>query len=137
MATRRRAREVALQLLYETDLNPGSRSEAHTERFVAQRLQFRQPLVRFSQNLLNGVRQNREAIDRALLRHATNWSVSRMAVIDRNILRLGSYEILFGDTPAPVAITEAIHLAKRYGDRNSSSFVNGVLDRIHRQRQDT
>ncbi len=136
MATRRRAREIVLQLLYEADMNPESRSEESVRRFVSQRLQGRQALMKFSNQLYSGVQLHRTDIDKSLSKHATNWSVSRMAVIDRNILRLGIYEILFGDTPAPVAITEAIQLAKRYGDKNSGSFVNGILDRIHRQRSE-
>ena len=134
MATRRRAREIVIQLLYEIDLNPGSRDRDAARAFAVKRLQGRQALARFSMDLYDGVLQHREAIDKELSRQSTNWTISRMAVIDRNILRLGVYEILFGETPGPVAITEAIQIASRYGDRNSSGFVNGLLDRIHRDR---
>ena len=72
----------------------------------------------------------RDAIDAQLSRLATHWSLPRMAVTDRNVLRLGAFEILYGDTPGRVAVNEAIILAKRYGDKNSQRFVNGILDRL-------
>jgi N utilization substance protein B len=133
MANRRRAREVVLQLLYEEDLNPGGRSESATERFIHTRLQRRKVLTKFSLELLRGVLAHRTEVDLVISRLSTNWSISRMAVIDRNILRLGAYEILHGGTPGPVAITEAVQIIKRYGDRNSSAFVNGILDRLLHQ----
>jgi N utilization substance protein B len=132
MATRRRAREIAVQLLYEADLNPDSRDIDGARKFALTRLHGRQALARFTMGLYQGVAEHRGAIDQELTRQSTNWALTRMAVIDRNILRLGVYEILFGGTPGPVAITEAIQIASRYGDKNSSSFVNGVLDRIHK-----
>lgn len=132
MATRRRAREVVLQLLYEADLNPEGRDARARAAYLWRRLQGRKGLVEFATRLLEGVLTNREQIDRTLERHATNWSLSRMVATDRNLLRLATYEILFGDTPGAVAINEAVELAKRYGDRNSAAFVNGVLDRVLR-----
>lgn len=127
--TRRRAREIVLQVLYADDLNP-SRNMSVADEFVRRRLHNHKGLVAFAQSLLAGVRRNRVEIDKELARLATNWSLDRMAVIDRNVLRLGAYEILFGGTPRRVAINEALELAKRYGGRNSSPFVNGILDRI-------
>ena len=88
------------------------------------------PLIRFATDLWMNVRKNRWNLDKALSAKATNWSLRRMAAIDRNILRLGAYEILMTETPGRVVINEAIELAKRYGDRQSSQFVNGILDRI-------
>jgi transcription antitermination protein NusB len=133
MATRRRAREIVLQLLYEEDLNPG-RDEGSSLAFLMARLRGRKALAEFGAALLRGTRLHREAIDRELARHATHWSLTRMAVTDRNVLRLGSYEILFAETPDRVAINEAVEIAKRYGDRHSSRFVNGVLDRVLRSK---
>ncbi len=129
MSTRRRAREIVLQLLYEADINE-SRGEEAAKKFIRSRLQGRKGLTEFASTLLLGTLQNREAIDGHLKRLATHWSLSRMAVTDRNVLRLGAYEILFGDTPGRVAVNEAIVLAKRYGDKNSQRFVNGILDRL-------
>jgi N utilization substance protein B len=87
-------------------------------------------LVEFAERLLAGVRHHLDQVDQHLEETAKNWKLSRMAATDRNVLRLGAYEILFSDTPDRVAINEAIELAKRYGTNNSSQFVNGVLDRL-------
>lgn len=103
MATRRRAREVALQLLYEADLNPG-REEADAQAFILRRLHGRKALAQFAQGLLLGTLLHREQIDRQLSRCATNWSLGRMAATDRNILRLGAYEMTVAGTPGRVAI---------------------------------
>jgi N utilization substance protein B len=83
--------------------------------------------------LLNGVRKNRYKVDQLLSQKATNWSLRRMSAIDRNILRLATYEMVHVGTPGRVAINEAVEIAKRYGGKNSSTFVNGVLDRVLRE----
>lgn len=129
MTTRRRAREVVLQLLYEDDLNPERNLKA-ADQFLVSRMLGNGPLVNFGRELLANVRRNRRRLDQALSAVATNWSLRRMAAIDRNILRLAASEILISQTPGPVVINEAIEIAKRYGDKNSSQFVNGVLDRL-------
>jgi len=129
MATRRRAREIVLQMLYEADLNPGREPESSFD-FIIRRMRGRKALAVFAQGLLNGTLLHRAKIDDELERFATNWSLSRMAVTDRNILRLGAYEILVAATPGRVAINEAVDLARRYGDKNSARFVNGVLDKL-------
>lgn len=131
MATRRRAREIVLQLLYEADINP-HRDQDSARAFIRSRMQGRKALTDFADDLLRGTLAKREAIDATIGSLATNWTLSRMAVTDRNVLRLGAYEILFGDTPDRVAVNEAVVLSKRYGDRNSPRFVNGVLDRLMR-----
>ncbi len=129
MSTRRRAREIVLQLLYEADIN-GNRDADDSRRFIRSRLQGRKALTRFASDLLMGTCENREAIDVKLAELSTHWTLPRMPVVDRNVLRLGAYEIIFGDTPPRVAVNEAIVLAQRYGDKNSPRFVNGVLDRL-------
>lgn len=129
MSSRRRAREIVLQLLYEADMDNG-RDEDAARSFIRSRLQGRKGLTNFAHELLLGTLQHKSAIDEHLTRLATRWSLSRMAVADRNVLRLGAYEILFGETPGRVAVNEAIVLAKRYGDRDSPRFVNGILDRL-------
>ncbi|TWT80039.1 hypothetical protein CA13_14510 [Planctomycetes bacterium CA13] len=134
MSTRRRAREIVLQLLYEADIND-PRDVDEAMKFIRSRLQGRKALTVFAHKLLIGTLENREAIDQQLSKLATNWTLPRMAVTDRNVLRLGAYEILFGDTPGRVAVNEAIVLAKRYGDKNSPRFVNGVLDRLYKDRE--
>lgn len=129
MSTRRRAREIVLQLLYEADVND-PRSEEAARAFIRSRLQGRKALTVFSQALLSGTLGHLVEIDQQLERLATHWSLPRMAVTDRNVLRLGAYEILFGDTPGRVAVNEAVVLAKRYGNKESPRFVNGILDRL-------
>ncbi len=134
MSTRRRAREVVLQLLYELDIN-NNRTPELSRQFIRSRMHGRKGLVEFALEMLNGTVQHRAEIDRQVGQVAINWTVSRMAVIDRNILRLGAFEILFADTPGRVAVNEAIVLAKRYGDKNSQRFVNGILDRLLKQHE--
>jgi N utilization substance protein B len=128
---RSRAREVAMQLLFQHEANPGV-GRPHIERFVKERLS--DPgLEGLALSLFDGARSHRKALDDALGRAATNWKVHRMAATDRNVLRLGAYEILHEPgTPPAVAIDEAVELAKRFGTGASAGFVNGVLDRLLR-----
>jgi N utilization substance protein B len=129
MPRRSRAREVALQLLYEADRNPGASKERDRE-FVEARLRG-STLREFALDLVAGVRAKLESIDEIIQAVAQNWTLSRMTPIDRSILRLATFEILFRlDTPPKVAIDEAIELAKRFGTGESARFVNGILDRI-------
>ena len=133
MARRSRAREIAFQVLYQDDLNPRC-NPAVGDGLLQRRLQGEE-LIEFARDLVAGVRRHRQEIDEALQRAATNWTLSRMAVTDRNVLRLGAYELLFGETPERVAIDEAIELSKRYGTANSAGFVNGILDRLMHEQQ--
>ena len=127
MSRRRRAREVVLQILYQDDLNP-DRNLHVSAQFLRERLHHDVEVIEFAESLLRGVRRNRQELDAVLTRHADNWSLDRMAATDRNVLRLGAYEILYSDTPNRVAINEALELAKRFGSKQSSQFVNGILD---------
>lgn len=136
MTTRRRAREVALQVLYEEDVHP-LRELSVAEEFLAKRMLHNKPLIAFAQELLTGVREKRDDLDKILTKHASNWSVKRMTTIDRNILRMSTYEMVFGTVPGRVSINEAIELAKRYGSKNSGQFVNGILDRVLRDHNDS
>lgn len=124
---RSRAREVVLQLLYQDDLN-ADRSVAPDLAFLQARLHNNDALVEFADTLLNGVRRNRQELDNLLSQNTNNWSLHRMAATDRNVLRLGAFEVLYTDAPRAVAINEAVELAKRFGSKQSSQFVNGVLD---------
>jgi N utilization substance protein B len=132
MVTRRRAREIALQLLFEEDLHP-TRDDQVARDFLSKRLHRHEPLVAFAQAIIDGVRTNRTQIDKLLSKHSANWAIKRMATIDRNILRIAAFEMLHGDTPGRVAINEAIDIARRYGGLHSGAFVNGILDRILRE----
>ncbi len=133
MARRSRSREVALQLLYEEDLNP-DRSEVFSDQFLDQRLHGDQELVQFARQLVQGVRVHHEQLDALISEYADNWSLTRIAATDRNVLRLGAYELLHTDTPGPVVLNESVELSKRFGGQKSAAFVNGVLDKIlHRE----
>jgi transcription antitermination protein NusB len=129
MTRRTRGREIALQVLYLLEQNPGIDPE-EVRRFVERRL--RDPRLReFAEELIAGVRAHQPRIDGLIAGAAENWRLDRMAAIDRNILRLGAYEMLFcPGVPMKVAINEALELAKRYSTAQSSRFVNGVLDRL-------
>jgi N utilization substance protein B len=132
MLTRRsRAREVALQLLYQHDVNPRTRmGRPAVERFVHDRLKDT-AVEPFTLGLYDGVLAHSAGIDQMLGEAASNWRLPRMAAVDRNVLRIGAYELLFTpQTPVNVVIDEAIELARRYGSQDSPSFVNGVLDRL-------
>ena len=90
--------------------------------------------TQFARSLVVGVRHHREELDRLIEQAAENWSLSRMAATDRNVLRLGAYELLHTSTPDRVAIDEAVELAKRFGTAQSGPFVNGILDRLMRSK---
>ena len=103
---------------------------------MAVRLKGDQQLINFARELLEGVRRHRDRLDEELAKAAENWKLTRMANTDRNVLRIGAYEVLFSDIPDRVAINEAINLSKRYGSNNSSQFVNGILDRLMKSKTD-
>ena len=130
MSRRTRGREIALQALYQLDLN-GDQKPSEVRQFIERRLAAEPTLWEFAQGLVRGVRENQGRLDAAITGVAENWLIHRMAAIDRNILRLGAYELLLcPDIPDKVAINEALELAKRYSTAQSSKFVNGVLDRM-------
>lgn len=135
MSRRTRAREIALQILYQDDLNP-SRNLAADELFLKRRLLEDRESMDFASSLISGVRRNRAELDELLRRRADNWSLERMAATDRNLLRLSAFEILYTETPGRVVINEAVEIAKRFGSKTSPQFVNGVLDRVLKERKD-
>ncbi|QEH38468.1 hypothetical protein OJF2_70710 [Aquisphaera giovannonii] len=131
MTRRSRGREVALQVLYQVEQNSGLPA-AEVRQFINRRLLGDPRLIEFTQSLIAGVREHQPRIDAMIEEVAENWRLDRMAAIDRNILRLGAFEVLYGpeEVPAKVAINEALELAKRYSTAQSSRFVNGILDRV-------
>lgn len=129
MSRRSRAREIVLQVLYQFDLNP-DRNPDEDDQFIRTRLHNNAELVAFASSLLQGVLRNRDELDAMLSERTENWSLERMAATDRNVLRIGAYEILYFQTPGRVAVNEAVDLARRFGTAQSSQFVNGVLDRF-------
>jgi N utilization substance protein B len=128
MEGRSRAREVALQALFQEDLNPRDSSD-QLAPFLKGRLN-EESLREFASTLVLGVLRNQAELDALLEAKAENWSLTRMAATDRNVLRLGAFEIRYLDTPDAVVIDEAIELAKRFGSAESSKFVNGILDKL-------
>ena len=133
MTRRSRARQVAFQVLYQDDLNPSS-DPAEGDGLIERRLRLPE-MVEFARQLVAGVRRHRAALDQTIGQTADNWSLDRMPATDRNVLRLGAYEILHSDTPDRVAVNEAIELAKRFGTAQSAAFVNGILDHLMHDRQ--
>jgi transcription antitermination protein NusB len=130
MTRRSRGREVALQVLYQVEQNPGI-SPDEIRLFIERRLLKDRKLCEFTEALTAGVKEHQTALDAMISKVAENWRLDRMAAIDRNILRLGAYEMLHcPEVPAKVAINEALELAKRYSTAQSSRFVNGILDRV-------
>ncbi len=136
-ASRRRSREAALQVLYAVDLadRPERERASPQEMFENAAAHFELPegAQAFAKELVIGVCENRDALDARIAAHAHNWRVSRMAAVDRNVLRLAVYEMLGRQTPAAVLIDEAIELARRYGGEASPAFVNGILDAVARE----
>lgn len=129
MSSRRhKAREIVLQMLYQKDLNPEVGID--TIRQMIQDDLRDEHLSRFAWSLFAGVMEFRLALDKRIEEAASNWSLNRMAPTDRNVLRLGGFELLHTDTPPRVVIDEALELAKSFGGPQSGAFVNGILDKL-------
>jgi transcription antitermination protein NusB len=127
--TRRKARTVALQALYEIDA-VGRKPEEVTERMLAE-ARLSEENAAFARELINGVTLNKERVDLNIRKYAPTWPIEQIALIDRNILRLAIFEILFDNkVPIGAAINEAVELAKLFGSDNSPRFINGVLGSI-------
>lgn len=128
MGSRRQSRERALQILFQWDIH------GNTEHWLEDFWERNPPteeIREFAERLVNGVMTNHKELDRLIGAHATNWTVSRMPVVDRNILRAALYELLWmPEVPAKVTVNEAIELAKQFADDETKKFVNGILDHI-------
>jgi N utilization substance protein B len=136
MARRSRAREVALQLLFQRDQNPTPVPRPAIEQFARDRLLGDAEMIAYCLALYDGTLAHQAEIDPKLTATATNWRLSRMHPADRNVLRLATYELLFDPAaqPVEVVLNEAIELARRFGSADSPGFVNGVLDRLAKTR---
>ncbi len=128
-AKRTKARERALQALYQIDVAAEGIDEA-LGRFWKSFEPVEREVMDLAEALVRGVAQHRRAIDDTIERISTNWRIDRMAKVDRNVLRLAVYELLRTDVPVKVVINEAIELGKKFGSESSGAFVNGVLDRV-------
>ncbi|MBF0493963.1 MAG: transcription antitermination factor NusB [Candidatus Omnitrophica bacterium] len=130
MRKRTQARETALKILYAKDISKETIGDI-SEKFDSFEPETDPDILKFSKMLLDGVTNNIEKINEYISQYAVNWKIERMAVIDRNILRMAIFELIFlDDVPPKVAINEAIEMAKKYGSKDSGKFVNGILDKI-------
>ncbi|ULA64679.1 MAG: Transcription antitermination protein NusB [Nitrospira sp.] len=128
MGSRHEARERALQILFQYDIH--GKSGLWLDEFWKP-LTTDDETKAFAERLVAGVQEKKKDLDTVLAKYATNWKISRMPIVDRNILRAGLYELLWmDDVPANVTMDEAIELAKSFGDEEASKFVNGVLDKV-------
>jgi len=129
MRKRTIARECALKILYRIDISAEEVAEASLG-YWADNPQGA-PIQEFADQLVVGTIKNIKNIDEVISKYAENWHIKRMAVIDRNVMRMAVFELLdMDDIPLKVSINEAIDLAKKYGDVDSGKFVNGILDKI-------
>jgi transcription antitermination protein NusB len=128
-AKRTKARERALQALYQIDVAAEGIDEA-LSRFWRSFEPVEREVMALAETLVRGVAEHRRAVDEAIERVSINWRLDRMAKVDRNVLRLAAYELLRTDVPVKVIINEAIELGKKYGSESTGAFVNGVLDKI-------
>ena len=132
MGSRRKAREVALQLLYLHEFDDGQAERALAHFWRPGELDER--ALGFARRLVAGVIENLEALDRNIAESSEHWRLSRMALVDRNIMRLAVYEFIFTpETPKKVAINEALEIAKRFSGEESTQFINGILDNIRKR----
>ncbi|MEO6707960.1 MAG: transcription antitermination factor NusB [Planctomycetota bacterium] len=129
MKSRTRGRELALQFLYQLDLR-GPSSAGERDTFLRSEEKDKEARG-FAEARIDGVVENKLELDRVIQEVAQNWDISRMAVIDRNVLRIATFELLHcKDIPPKVAINEAIEIGKRFSTSNSGAFINGILDKI-------
>ena len=131
MSSRRKLRELALQLLFQEDLVHYSPEEILDTCF--KNLKGSPQNYAFAEFLFRKSLENRNEIDNLIRRHSQNWRLERMAVVDRNVLRVAVSEFLYTTTPRPVVIDEAIEISRRYNSEDSGEFVNGILDAIHKE----
>ncbi len=131
MGLRREARELALQMLYALDSNSSVGLRETLQTFREEHVEITGRVREFAEGLVQGVQSQRETIDEAIRARSKNWSLSRMPRVDLNVMRLAAYELMFrADIPKKVSINEAIEIVRRYGDKESPAFVNGILDEI-------
>ena len=133
MGRRREARELALQLLYQLDVQGEGNPQPHLDDFW-----LRHPVDpearEFAESLVRGTKTHEAGVDELIARSAEDWALDRMAVVDRNILRQGIFELRWtSGVPPKVAINEALEVAKKFSTHESSRFINGILDRIHKE----
>ncbi len=133
MRKRTKAREYALKILYQIEMTKDDSDTALVSSWGREEAECDESVKEFTGRLVRGVTGNIKDIDAKITKYATNWQIDRMAVVDRNILRMATFEILYiEDIPPKVSINEAVDIAKKYGDKDSGKFVNGILDKINK-----
>jgi len=131
MRRRTIAREHALKIFYQVEVKKNDTLDEIIQQYWEDN-PVDQEIAVFAERIVRGTLEHLEALDTIVSRHTDNWQLSRMAIIDRNILRFGAYEILYvEDVPPKVTINEAVNIAKKYSQEDSGKFVNGVLDHIN------
>ncbi len=136
MAARHRSRRRALQILFEWDMRGGlieSAVQHYYDSLFSEESETRPKADKFMEELVNGTVSNANIIDKQIESKAEHWRLERMPVVDRNILRLAIYELSTNTLPAPIVIDEALELARQFSGDESVSFINGILDAVHRQ----
>jgi N utilization substance protein B len=132
LGKRRRSREFALQVLYQLEITKQGALQAMVQ--LRENFSPEEGEDEFAKRIVLGVMERRQKIDRLIEERSENWRLDRMTLIDRNILRIAIFELLYcGDIPPKVTLNEAIDLGKRYGSEESGSFINGILDRIQNE----
>jgi N utilization substance protein B len=132
MGKRRSSRELTLKFLYQSEMNKGNIEEQM--KIFIERNSSHGEVEDFMENLVKSIYKEMGEIDKIIQECSDNWVLDRMTVIDRNILRMGTCELLFDFlTPPKVVINEAIDIAKKYGNEDSPEFINGILDKIHKK----
>lgn len=132
MGKRRRSREFALQVLYQLEITKQGALQAMVQ--LRENFSPEEGEDEFAKRIVLGVTEHRQEIDRLIEERSENWRLNRMTIIDRNILRIAIFELLYcDDIPPKVTLNEAIDLGKRYGSEESGSFINGILDRIQNE----
>ena len=127
MSSRSKARKAALDLLYESDIRKGSAAELLSKRVTEMEYEARE----FTKELIDGIELNKRKIDELIATYAQSWDMDRMPVLDRNILRLAIFELLWSQSvPEAVAISEALELAANFSTEDSSKYINGVLSKV-------
>jgi N utilization substance protein B len=136
MGTRRKAREMAVQILYQMEMKESEPKQVFDllGNSFWEEQKATPPMQEFTIGLVEGAYRNRMEIDQQIEVHSTHWKLPRMAAVDRNILRLGVYELLYlNDVPTNVILDEAIELGKKFGTVESGSFINGILDNVAKE----
>lgn len=135
MRKRSLGRECALKILYSIEISKSAIDECIESFWADTDGDFQEDIKKFTNYLVKGIYENLHSIDNIISKYADNWDIKRIAIIDKNILRMGIFELLYSeDVPFKVSINESIELAKRYGDTDSGKFVNGILDRVKREK---